>query len=143
MSEKIYDYSKLDQPEVLQILFHPRREAENMPPPANVFDSGIPVAAGVRIHARFHLAGREEPNILFFHGNGEIVSDYDDVGPFYTKTGMNFLAVDYRGYGKSSGSPSVTSMLQDARGGAHRAAGDYGALPGSCCGPGTGFQPCR
>jgi pimeloyl-ACP methyl ester carboxylesterase len=114
MSEKIYDYSKLDQPEVLQILFHPRREAENMPPPANVFDSGIPVATGVRIHAQFHLAGREEPNILFFHGNGEIVSDYDDVGPFYTKTGMNFLAVDYRGYGKSSGSPSVTSMLQDA-----------------------------
>jgi pimeloyl-ACP methyl ester carboxylesterase len=65
------------------------------------------------VHARFHLTGQEKPNILFFHGNGEIVSDYDDIGPFYTKYGMNFLAVDYRGYGKSTGSPTVTTMLQD------------------------------
>lgn len=114
MTEKTYDYSKLDQPPVLQILFHPRREPDNTRTPANVFDSGIPVEEGVRVHARFHLAGPDEPNILFFHGNGEIVSDYDDIGPYYTKTGMNFLAVDYRGYGKSSGSPTVTAMLQDA-----------------------------
>ncbi len=114
MTEKTYNYSKLDQPEVLDILFHPRREPADAPPPANVFDSGITVAEGVRVHARFHLAGREEPNILFFHGNGEIVSDYDEIGPLYTKYGMNFLAVDYRGYGKSSGSPTVTALLQDA-----------------------------
>jgi len=113
MTQATYDYSKLDQPEVLQILFHPRREADAGPLPDNTVDNSIIVAEGVRVHARFHLTGQEKPNILFFHGNGEIVSDYDDIGPFYTKYGMNFLAVDYRGYGKSTGSPTVTTMLQD------------------------------
>ena len=114
MTGTTYDYSKLDQPEVLQILFHPRREAKAAAPPANAVDSTIPVGGGVNVHARFHLAGLEDPSILFFHGNGEIVSDYDDIGPYYTKYGMNFLAADYRGYGKSSGRPTVTAMLEDA-----------------------------
>ena len=114
MTEKGYDYSKLDQPDVLRTIFHPRRDMDNGPSPPGAVDSGINVDEGVRIHARFYLSGTEEPNILFFHGNGEIVSDYDAVGPNFTKFGMNLLAADYRGYGKSSGAPTVTSMLADA-----------------------------
>jgi len=114
MTEAPYNYSKLDQPEVLQKLFHPRPEADNVSPPPHAVENDIAVAEGVRVHARFHLAGKEEPNILFFHGNGEIVSDYDAIGPYYTKCGMNFLAVDYRGYGRSSGTPEVTAMMQDS-----------------------------
>ncbi len=114
MTEIFYDYSKLDQTEVLQIIFHPRRDAHPGPPPDNVVDNIISVDEGIGVHTRFHLAGQQEPNILFFHGNGEIVSDYDTIGPYYTKFGMNFLAVDYRGYGKSSGSPSVTTMMADS-----------------------------
>ncbi len=114
MTEATYNYSKLDQPEVLQKLFHPRRETGNVSSPPHVVENDITVAEGVRVHARFHLAGKEEPNILFFHGNGEIVSDYDAIGPHYTKCGMNFLAVDYRGYGRSSGTPQVTAMMQDS-----------------------------
>ncbi|MDH3996626.1 MAG: alpha/beta hydrolase, partial [Desulfobulbaceae bacterium] len=114
MTEIFYDYSKLDQTEVLQIIFHPRRDAHPGPPPDNVVDNIITVDEGIGVHTRFHLAGQQEPNILFFHGNGEIVSDYDTIGPYYTKFGMNFLAVDYRGYGKSSGSPTVTAMMADS-----------------------------
>jgi pimeloyl-ACP methyl ester carboxylesterase len=114
MKEANYNYSKLDQPEVLQIIFHPQPETHTSPPPGNAVDCPITVAEGIRVHARFYLAGREEPNILFFHGNGEIVSDYDVIAPFYTKLGMNILAVDYRGYGKSSGNPTVTAMLEDS-----------------------------
>jgi pimeloyl-ACP methyl ester carboxylesterase len=113
MTSPSYNYSKLDQPEVLQTIFHPRCESYPTSPPANAVDMEIPVAEGVLLHGRFYLASNEEPNILFFHGNGEIVSDYDTIGPFYTKYGMNFLAVDYRGYGRSTGSPTVTAMLQD------------------------------
>ena len=114
MNATSYDYSKLDQPEVLQTIFHPRREAHASPLPPNAVESGITVDEGVRLHARFHLAANEDPNILFFHGNGEIVSDYDTIGPMYTKFGMNFLAVDYRGYGRSTGNTTVTSMLGDS-----------------------------
>jgi pimeloyl-ACP methyl ester carboxylesterase len=109
-----YDYSKLDQPGVLSTIFYPRQDAYPVPLADDVTDIDIPVDEGIQVHARFHLGPKENPNILFFHGNGEIVSDYDDIGPFYNKYDMNFLAVDYRGYGKSTGNPSVTSMLGDA-----------------------------
>ena len=108
-----YSYSKLDQPEVVQMIFHPRRELYPASPPPNSVDMEIPVAEDVQLHGRFYLASNTDPNILFFHGNGEIVSDYDAIGPYYTKHGMNFLAVDYRGYGRSTGSPTVTAMLAD------------------------------
>jgi uncharacterized protein len=52
-------------------------------------------------------------DILFFHGNGEIVSDYNEVAPFYTDRGLNFIPVDYRGYGQSTGTPTVTAMMED------------------------------
>lgn len=114
MTQTYYDYSKLDQPAALRLIFHPRPERTAAAPPPNAVDNGISVDEGVRLHSRFHLAGKDEPNILFFHGNGEIVSDYDPIGPYYTMAGMNFLAVDYRGYGRSGGTPTVSTMLEDS-----------------------------
>ena len=107
------DYSKLDQPEVLNIIFHPRKELLSASLPPNAVDHGIAVDEGIRLSARIHLAGKDDPNILFFHGNGEIVSDYDMIAPLYNKFGMNFTVVDYRGYGNSGGEPSVTAMMED------------------------------
>ena len=106
-------YEKLDQPEVLNVLFHPRKELSSLPSEAIDFD--IAVDENLRIGTRFHMAPDDAaPNILFFHGNGEIVSDYDPIGPLYVEQGLSFLAVDYRGYGRSDGEPSATSMMQDA-----------------------------
>jgi alpha-beta hydrolase superfamily lysophospholipase len=113
MTTQAFGYTKLDQPEVIQFLFHPRKELDLKPPP-NSIDHDILVEDGVRIGARFHMAGVGDPNILFFHGNGEIVSDYDSIGPMYNEHGLSFLAVDYRGYGRSEGVPTVTSMMRDA-----------------------------
>jgi alpha-beta hydrolase superfamily lysophospholipase len=108
-----FGYAKLDQPGVLQVIFHPRQEYDSEPPPSAV-DHDVVVEEGVRIGARFHMAGTGDPNILFFHGNGEIVADYDSIGPMYNEHGLSFLIVDYRGYGKSGGVPTVTSMMRDA-----------------------------
>ena len=114
------DYSTLDRPEVLMFLFHPRAEsgaplqaAGSRPSPGGSKDIMIPVAADVAIGARFHMAQKTGANLLFFHGNGEIVSDYDELGSVYNQMGINFLAVDYRGYGRSTGKPTVTAMMQD------------------------------
>ncbi len=115
MTQATLDYSKLDQPEVLNAIFHSRKEILSAPLPPNAVDHGIAVDEGVRLHARIYLAGKEDPSILFFHGNGEIVSDYDMIGPMYSKYGINFMAVDYRGYGNSGGEPSVTDMMEDSR----------------------------
>ncbi|MEA2084384.1 MAG: alpha/beta hydrolase [Thermodesulfobacteriota bacterium] len=108
-----FDYSGLDRPEVLQTLFHPRSETETAVTPA-IIDFEIAVEESISVGGRFHMAGHDDPNILFFHGNDEIASDYDSIGPMFVEVGLSFLAVDYRGYGKSGGNSTVTSMMRDA-----------------------------
>ena len=107
------DYSSLDRQQVLSLLFHPRPEMHSSPAQTPSCDIMIPVDEDVKIGARFHLSNQSGANILFFHGNGEIVADYDDLGPLYNQEGINFLAVDYRGYGRSDGQPTVADMMQD------------------------------
>ncbi|MBN1830373.1 MAG: alpha/beta fold hydrolase [Deltaproteobacteria bacterium] len=102
----------LDRPEVLTLLFHPRREYGRFS--RDDADLLIPVSGGDRIGARYFLAGTQAPTILFFHGNGEIIADYDDLAPHFVARGMNFFAADYRGYGRSTGMPTVTALLKDA-----------------------------
>jgi alpha-beta hydrolase superfamily lysophospholipase len=116
------DSSAFDRPEVLMALFHPRRDDRGQAgaPPAGApdvlgtVDVLVPVEADVAVGVRFHLAARQAASILFFHGNGEIAADYDDLGPVYTRAGINFLAADYRGYGRSGGRPTVAAMMRDA-----------------------------
>lgn len=106
------DYTLLDRPDVLATLFHPRREPPGTPIDA-ACDIAIPVDKDQTIGARWHMGSATGPNLLFFHGNGEIVADYDELGPIYNSMGINLLAVDYRGYGRSSGTPSVSAMMGD------------------------------
>jgi fermentation-respiration switch protein FrsA (DUF1100 family) len=102
-------------------LFHPRSEpdvssfqtAESETRIAERKDILIPVQKDIAIGARFHMAEKSGGNLLFFHGNGEIVADYDELGAVYNQMGINLLAVDYRGYGRSGGKPTVTTMMQD------------------------------
>jgi fermentation-respiration switch protein FrsA (DUF1100 family) len=108
------DYEVLDHPEILGLLFHPRPEWSGTPPLGDSEKLSIPVDENISIGATLHFAEKSAPTILFFHGNGEIVSDYDELGPLYTRMGINFFPVDYRGYGRSTGSPSVSGMLQDS-----------------------------
>lgn len=105
------DYTPLDQPFVLERLFHPRPDVSG--PSRNGTDLWLTMGDGAGIHACFHPAGHSCPTLLFFHGNGEIVSDYTDLADFYVQAGINFLPVDYRGYGKSTGSPTVAAMMSD------------------------------
>lgn len=105
-------FTALDHPNVSTRLFHPRKDPTGIPPGPGHHVT-ISVASEVEINGRFHWTQAEGPTILFFHGNGEIVSDYDDLGPLYNTMGINFFVVDYRGYGRSTGTPTVSAMMQD------------------------------
>lgn len=105
---------KLDRPEISRFIFHPRPTGRNVPP-ANALDIDIAVEDGIIIGCRLFTADKEAPLILYFHGNGETVPDYDDIGPVYTGQNLNFLVADYRGYGWSGGEPSASSMISDGR----------------------------
>ena len=107
------DYSILDSHEVLMYIFHPRPETVHSNESPKVINIGIPVEENTLIGARLYLNKKEAPNLLFFHGNGEISADYDGMGPLYNQIGINFLPVDYRGYGRSTGSPTVSAMMKD------------------------------
>lgn len=108
------DYSYLDRPEILMSLFHPRPEWGTPDRETPAQEVLIPVEKDVLVGARFHMKEKLDPNILFFHGNGEIAADYDEMGPLYNRMNINFLPVDYRGYGRSTGKPSITAMMQDS-----------------------------
>ena len=106
------DYSSLDQPFLLQFIFYPRKDFT--PCPKNAFDLSVAVGDSVSISCRFYTGHREWPWILYFHGNGEVVSDYDEISPFYHQRKMNLVVADYRGYGASGGTPTLTGLVQDA-----------------------------
>lgn len=106
------DYSFLDNPDILQFIFYPRRDWTPAPPGAR--DSMAPVDPYVSISCRFYPSGRGSPAILYFHGNGEVACDYDFIAPDYNKLNIGLFVADYRGYGLSGGSPTLSSMISDA-----------------------------
>ena len=107
------DYRLYDKPEVLAALFHPRPTKGPVDGGGRFEEIRIPVADDIHVGARFHMIHAAGPTILLFHGNGEIAADYDDIGPLFTRRSLNFIVADYRGYGCSDGSPTVTAMMAD------------------------------
>lgn len=88
------------------LLFHPDPLAAdyqfNLPYTSEVY---IPVA-GAKIHA-LHLqlpAEQSRGIVLFFHGNAENLKEWFTNPDFWISSGYDVLMMDYRGYGKSTGS---------------------------------------
>jgi fermentation-respiration switch protein FrsA (DUF1100 family) len=108
------DLALLDRPEVVARIFYPRKELPEIPVTVNAVTFFITVYEGISIGCRFYPANPEAATIFYFHGNGEIASDYDYVAPLYNKIGLNLFVADYRGYGMSHGKPTATALIKDA-----------------------------
>ena len=91
-------------------LFHPRKSYQDM----DEKDIQINVNDSVKVGTRFHLISKSAPTLLFFHGNGEIGPEYDDIARVYNQKNINFIIADFRGYGFSSGVPDVENTQSDA-----------------------------
>ena len=107
-------FDLLDRPEIGAVLFHPRPEYGHLPESAEAQSVRFVMADGTVIGGRLHPAAATAPALLFFHGNGEIASDYDDLAPLYRQLGISLLVADYRGYGISGGHPTATALAADA-----------------------------
>jgi pimeloyl-ACP methyl ester carboxylesterase len=92
-------------------LFYPRRDTSAAP--AGAVDRFIAVPGG-RLHLREHAAARARATVLLFHGNGEVVADYDEAAPRFEAAGAALAVVDYRGYGSSTGEPTLRNLIGDA-----------------------------
>jgi fermentation-respiration switch protein FrsA (DUF1100 family) len=97
---------------------------------ARVEDVQLAAADGVRLHGWYCTPqvgrnGALEPvatnrTLLFLHGNAGNISHRYEIISDFVKLPVNVLIIDYRGYGKSEGSPSEEGLYADAR-----AAWDY------------------
>lgn len=107
-------YNILDTPLLLQYLFFPQPDFS--PGPENSFDLMVPVdeKKDVAVSCRFYSGDKHWPWILYFHGNGEVVSDYDYIAPLYHQQKLNLVVSDYRGYGASGGRPTFASLVKDS-----------------------------
>lgn len=102
----------IDNPLILSMLFHPRRVQAGGSRIPNTYDGSIPTSEGVALGYRLY---KSVPNVLlYFHGNGEVAADYDDLAPYFQACGASLLVLDYRGYGWSSGKPLGSALLPDA-----------------------------
>jgi fermentation-respiration switch protein FrsA (DUF1100 family) len=74
----------------------------------------IPVDESVTVFGWFVDAGPATPMLLWCHGNaGNISHRLDNIRELYRR-GLSIFIFDYRGYGRSTGSPSEPGMYQDA-----------------------------
>ena len=69
----------------------------------------------LRITAWYAKAEDNNPTIIYLHGNAGNLGDRAEKITHFTNTGMGLLAVSYRGYGRSEGSPSEQGLYKDAR----------------------------
>jgi uncharacterized protein len=69
---------------------------------------------GVKIHGWYVPADDAKGTVLFFHGNGGNISHRLPTLQTFREMGLNTLIVDYRGYGRSEGSPSEKGTYRDA-----------------------------
>ncbi len=114
MNENWHDYKVLDHPAILNFIFYPRSDDYELPDTERSTGFLVPADDGINISCRFFFGKKDNVNMLFFHGNGELAGEYEDVGMAFNDTGINLFAADYRGYGRSSGRPTVSDMIKDA-----------------------------
>ena len=107
-------YDKLDIPSILQYIYYPRSDHTPPPPGCECFDIEVDRDQQVSIGCRFYSRNREWPLLVYFHGNGEVAADYDDIANLYLARSINLFVADFRGYGSSSGQPTIVSQLGDA-----------------------------
>lgn len=81
-----------------------------------VQDATFAAADGTQLHGWYVRHPQPKAHALVLHGNaGNVTLMADTLRTLNQRHGLAVLALDYRGYGKSSGTPSEAGLLLDAR----------------------------
>ncbi len=98
------------------LLFFPMKPLVRTPADVGVDyrDVGLVSSDGVELHG-WWLPAKGEPRatVVFAHGNAENISTHLASVYWLPAEGINVLLVDYRGYGRSGGQPSVRGAIAD------------------------------
>ena len=111
------------------LVFFPLRGEDDTPASLGIRYTALKLRAADGVHI---AAWQLEPptpraDIVYFHGNGGNLSLWLPVFATFHSFGYRVLAVDYRGYGTSEGSPSERGLTLDAEAAVRHAATTRGA----------------
>jgi len=87
-------------------------------PPQHAEQLWLDAAPGVRVEGWLvkpssASPGDRLPLLIFFHGNAETIDDSIGHAELYIKLGFAVFLPEYRGYGRSGGSPSQSAIASD------------------------------
>ena len=100
------------------LVFAPNRFPDGNWHPAGLDfeDAWFTAADGTRLHGWYVPRPQPRAVVLFCHGNAGNVALWADVlRLLHDRMGVAALVFDYRGYGRSEGTPSEAGVLADAR----------------------------
>lgn len=122
---------------LLALMYVFQRSLQYFPDPTRTppAQAGLPQAQEIELKTSdgetvivWHVPPRgERPVVLYFHGNGGALNLRVDRFSWLTAAGYGLVALSYRGYGGSSGTPTETGLIRDAHAAYDFAAARYPA----------------
>jgi fermentation-respiration switch protein FrsA (DUF1100 family) len=91
-----------------------RLEGDWHPRALPVEDVWLTSSDGTKLHAWWIPQGNAKFTFLAFHGNAANIANRAPVYAFLRDTPANVFALEYRGYGRSEGTPSEAAVYRDA-----------------------------
>ncbi len=98
------------------LFFFPDKTGYSLPSDFNLpyKDLFFESSSGHRLHSWYLPATTTEKGTVFFlHGNGENISTHIASVQWLPAEGFNVLLFEYRGYGLSTGKPTVSNVIED------------------------------
>ncbi|MGH7858058.1 MAG: 1-acylglycerol-3-phosphate O-acyltransferase [Candidatus Binatia bacterium] len=95
------------------LVFFPDRRIPD--PPPGVEERWITAEDGVRLHAWSAVRPGSRATLVWSHGNAGNIALRAEVLLALAERGLDVLAYDYRGYGKSQGRPTEAGVYLDAK----------------------------
>jgi hypothetical protein len=86
---------------------------------AKIQDVYFKASDGVRLNGWYIPAESGKPSFVFAHGNGGNIGDRWTIVKILAGRGYGVLAFDYRGYGKSEGTPGEAGLYRDMEAASH------------------------
>jgi fermentation-respiration switch protein FrsA (DUF1100 family) len=77
-------------------------------------DHSLQTGDGVRLHGWLFRAEDSAPLMIWLHGNGGNITERAQIADEFASRGVSVFLVDYRGYGRSEGTPSESKLYLDA-----------------------------
>ena len=95
-----------------KLIYFPQKDGVGPSPGEEVW---LTASDGVKIHGWYFPHPKAKATILHLHGNAGNLEDRRDLVRDLQNLGVNVLAIDFRGYGKSEGKVSEAGIYADSR----------------------------